>query len=637
MKCVVLYGCLVMVATVFCRVASLEPTGKKDNGEEATLENVPTVSKRQTNFQNNNFDQQQIPQEYFDFVQQTDAAGNVRPQPQFNQQTGPQQFFVSGYPPRTTTTLSPFATEQKRLQEEYARRTLVEQQTALLRNRQRPAAAQPLPPQFQQVQPQQPQPLQFLDQNGQIRQQEFAPQPQDNSFVLPQQDNNFAPQQQNNNFASRPLQVSSFTPRPQDNNFVPKQQQDNSFAPQQQNFLQSTDEGSQSFSYAQVQFGPASTQQAEPAVSRPKGQRSVSKPRVQNNNVVIDPVTQPTVDRPVASAIVSPAQLNARLLQNVVYIQPNGQMYKPIEETEQVVQIPRRNHYYYQTSEGPTVSATSAAASTTVAPRPAEEEPVILIPRPKKPINQRPRQETQKSGRTQQQQSTRAEAPIQQQAYQLQPEQSSSEVEPDNFLTSLLSQLQLQQQQQQQQQLQEDTTTLVPPKSSRGSQRLSATKANRRPEATTKYLDDRSQLQLLQFPHELETLSGAELKALEEANAQIATPAVNDKSKSTRQRQQKQQPIRHRPTTSTTKSPPPPPPPSRESEEFDEQALFPRTGNRPVPTPVELDDQQRQFLAAQGIRHLYRVDYDQSGNVLPLTYVLALDGRPKRDEQSTES
>lgn len=36
---------------------SSESIGKNDKGEEITVENVLTVSKRQTNFQNNNFDQ----------------------------------------------------------------------------------------------------------------------------------------------------------------------------------------------------------------------------------------------------------------------------------------------------------------------------------------------------------------------------------------------------------------------------------------------------------------------------------------------------------------------------------------------------------------------------------------------------
>lgn len=38
----------------------------------------------------------QIPQDYLDLVQQTDAAGSTVQQPQFGQQTGPQQFTVSG-------------------------------------------------------------------------------------------------------------------------------------------------------------------------------------------------------------------------------------------------------------------------------------------------------------------------------------------------------------------------------------------------------------------------------------------------------------------------------------------------------------------------------------------------------------
>lgn len=453
------------------------------------------------------------------------------------------------FPPTTTTTLSPFTAEQVRLQEEYARRTLVEQQTALIRPRQRPIA-QPLPTQFQ-IQPsqQQPQPLQFIDQNGQVRQQNFGLQQQ---------------------------------------NFVPRQQ--DLVSPQQTAFPISSDEP---FSYAQVQFGSVAKQE-ETVVSRPKGQRSVSRP---STNYAIEPATQQTVDYPAVTKV-NPVQLNSRLLQNVVFIQPNGQMYKAIEDTEPVVQIPRKNHYYQTISEvtsGPTTSATSFTSSTTTA-GPVEEEQVIVIPRPKK-LNQRPRQESRKSNRVQQQ-APRTERPQQKQDQQL---QQSSEVEPDNFLTSLLSRFQ---------QTQPETTVATLPKA-RGSQRPKS--GNR--SGTSKYLPDRSQLQLLQFPHELKALSSAELKVLEETSAQIA--AANDKSVGQKQL------LRNTPVTSTV-------PPSLLSNVKLNERLIP--GNRPVPMPVELNEQQRQFLAAQGIRHLYRVDYDQSGNELPLTYVLALDNRPKLAE-----
>lgn len=350
------------------------------------------------------------------------------------------------------------------------------------------------------------------------------------------------------------------------------------------------------FSYAQVQFGPVA-KQAETVVSRPKGQRSVSRPRT---NYAVEPATQQTIDYPSVTAA-NPVQLNSRLLQNVVYIQPNGQMYKAIEDTEQVVQIPRKNNHYQTISavtSRPTTSASSLTSSTTTAD-PVEEEQVILIPRPKKP-NQRPRHEGRKSNRVQQQ-VVRTEKPQQQQDQQQQ-QQQSFEVEPDNFLTSLLSRFQ---------QTQPETTVATLPKS-RGNTRPKS--GNR--SGSSKYLPDRNQLQLLQFPHELKALSSAELKVLEETSAQIAT--ANDKSVGQKQL--------HR-NTAVTSTVPPSPLPS--SVQLDERFIL---GNRPVPMPVELNEQQRQFLAAQGIRHLYRVDYDQSGNALPLTYVLALDNRPKSAE-----
>jgi len=476
------------------------------------------------------------------------------------------------FPPTTTTTKSPFTAEQIRLQEEYSRRTLVEQQTALFRPRQK-FLAQPLPTQFQ-TQPslipeQQPlQPLQFIDQNGQIRQQNLGLQQQ-----------NFASQQQN---------------------FAPQQQD---LVSQQQSVASVSND--EPFSYAQVQFGPVA-KQAETVVNRPKGQRSVSRPRT---NYAVEPATQQTIDYP-AVAAANPVQLNSRLLQNVVYIQPNGQMYKAIEDTEQVVQIPRKNNYYQTVSavtSGPTTSATSITplTSSTTTADPVEEEQVIIIPRPKKP-NQRPRHEGRKSSRVQQQ-TVRTEKPQQQQDQQPQQQQQSSEVEPDNFLTSLLSRFQ---------QTQPETTVATLPKS-RGSTRPKS--GNR--SGTSKYLPDRNQLQLLQFPHELKALSTAELKVLQDTSAQIA--AANDKSVGQKQLLQNTQ------VTGTEL-----PSPSPSSVQLNERLIL---GNRPVPMPVELSEQQRQFLAAQGIRHLYRVDYDQSGNELPLTYVLALDNRPKLAELRQKS
>lgn len=141
----------------------------------------------------------------------------------------------------------------------------------------------------------------------------------------------------------------------------------------------------------------------------------------------------------------------------------------------------------------------------------------------------------------------------------------------------------------------------------------------------SKYLPDRNQLQLLQFPHELKSLSSAELRALEDGAAVYAA-ADDDKPAVA----QKRPPKNGRPVSNATPPPPPPPQPvpvplPLPAELFD--------GGRPVPTPVRLDEEQRRFLAEQGIRNLYRVDYDQSGNALPLTYVLALDDRTKRRPQ----
>lgn len=556
------FVCLVLTFAVLHEGVLSVSTENNYNEKEVAVESLSSVSKRQTNFQNNNFNQPQFQREYFEYTQQANDDGTLVPaQPQFEQQNVQQQVFVQGlpsdvFPPTTTTTLSPFTAEQVRLQEEYSRRTLVEQQTALIRPRQK-IVAQPLPTQFQ-IQPspisgqQLPQPLRFIDQNGQVRQQNLA---------LRQQ--NFVPQQQD-----LVSQQQSVVPVPSD----------------------------EPFSYAQVQFGPVA-KQAETVVSRPKGQRSVSRPRT---NYAVEPATQQTIDYPSVSAA-NPVQLNSRLLQNVVYIQPNGQMYKAIEDTEQVVQIPRKNNHYQTISavtSAPTTSASSLTSSTTTAD-PVEEEQVILIPRPKKP-NQRPRHEGRKSNRVQQQ-VVRTEKPQQQQDQQQQ-QQQSFEVEPDNFLTSLLSRFQ---------QTQPETTVATLPKS-RGNTRPKS--GNR--SGTSKYLPDRNQLQLLQFPHELKALSSAELKVLEETSAQIAT--ANDKSVGQKQL--------HR-NTAVTSTVPPSPLPS--SVQLDERFIL---GNRPVPMPVELNEQQRQFLAAQGIRHLYRVDYDQSGNALPLTYVLALDNRPKSTE-----
>jgi len=558
-----------MVAVLRGGVLSVS-TENNYNEKEVTLEGLSSISKRQTNFQNNNFNRPQIPQEYFEYAQQANYDGNLVPeQPQFEQQNAQQQVFLQRlpsdvFPPTTTTTKSPFTAEQIRLQEEYSRRTLVEQQTALIRPRQK-FLAQPLPTQFQTqpslISEQQPlQPLQFIDQNGQIRQQNFGLQQQ-----------NFAPQQQD--LVSQQQSVASI---PSD----------------------------EPFSYAQVQFGPVA-KQAETVVSRPKGQRSVSRPRT---NYAVEPATQQTIDYPAVTAA-NPVQLNSRLLQNVVYIQPNGQMYKAIEDTEQVVQIPRKNNYYQMVSEvtsGPTTSAASITplTSSTTTANPVEEEQVILIPRPKKP-NQRPRHEGRKSSRVQQQ-TMRTEKPQQQQDQQQQ-QQQSSEVEPDNFLTSLLSRFQ---------QTQPETTVATLPKLRSSTKPKSGNRSG-----TSKYLPDRNQLQLLQFPHELKALSSSELKVLQDTSAQIA--AANDKSVGQKQL------LRN---TQVTVTEPPSLLPS--SVQLNEQFIL---GNRPVPTPVELSEQQRQFLAAQGIRNLYRVDYDQSGNELPLTYVLALDNRPKLAELRQKS
>lgn len=414
--------------------------------------------------------------------------------------------------------------------------------------------------------------------------------------------------------------------------------------PAAQNVL--TVQGDEPFSYAQVQFGPAPNQQqqAEPVVSRPKGQRSVPRLRV-NSNIAVEPITQQTIDYPVTQqsveypfeqqstvgpdyvpTTINPAKLSARLLQNVVYIQPNGQTYKPIEDTEPVVQIPRKNNYYYLqsapivsvpvTSSSPAISseASSTAAAVTTTDDAIKEE-VVFIPQPqKRPAPTRARQEARKSGRvTQQQQqqqqqyqAQRTERP-EHHAPQYSSEQQSSEVEPDNFLTSLLSRFQEQQPQ--------DTVAAAPFKPRSGSLQRPSNGGSR--SEASKYLPEKNQLQLLQFPHELKSLSSSELRVLEEANKHMST--ATDKPAG-----QKKQSLRNRANGKSTTPPPIPSlPPTAELV----------SNHRPVPTPVELSEEQRQFLASQGIRHLYRVDYDQAGNVLPLTYVLALDNRPGRAEQ----
>lgn len=505
------------------------------------------------------------------------------------------------YPLTTTTTYSPFIAEQVRFQGEYAHRVLVNQQ-AVLRPRQHADA--PVTANFPLIRPapasrplqQQPEQLQFLvPSTGQVRQHEI------------------------------------FTQQPQ--NLAPAQ-------------------GEEPFSYAQVQFGPGPVTGIQA-----KGQRSVSRPRP--NRVVVEPVAQQTVDY--LATTVRPVQLTHRMLQNVVYIQPNGQMYKPIEETEPVVHIPRKNYYYdYQqvdetgaVTSGPAIGASSATTTTV----PVEEEPLVLIPRPKKLNPSRPRpQEGRKFQRTQHavavgvenpssKQAVRTEWPQRQQQKQPEPlqnqqqkqleqqqleqlyqQQLSSEVEPDNFLTTLLSRFQQKQQHQQEQE-----TTVATEQKPRGGQRSS--KGGDRSNAS-KLLPERSQLQLLQFPDELKSLSLAELKALERASAQIADH--NDKSVVRQKQLLRNRQVADSSTTAsavaTTTHLTSPSPPSQ-SVELDDEPQRHFSGNRPVPTPVELSEEQRQFLATQGIRHLYRVDYDQAGNALPLTYVLALDNRPKRAEE----
>lgn len=370
-------------------------------------------------------------------------------------------------------------------------------------------------------------------------------------------------------FVDQNAQVPNFEPQPDDVSSVPVR-------------------GQEPFSYSAVQFGP--TEPSE-TVTRPKGQRSVSRPRVAAD-LAAEPIAQQTVDY---TAAAYPVPVKARLSPNAVYVQPNGQMYKPIEDTEPVVSIPRKNYYYQPQPESTTVMAVSASTSTTTAAAPVEgdEEQLVFIPRPrfepKKPDTpQRPRQEPRKPVRVQRlRPATRTETlppptPT--------PPAESAEVTPDDFLTSLLARFQQQQQQpeqeyqpQRQQQQPEDRT-----KAPRAGPRPKAGNGNR----NSKYIADKNQLQLLQFPHELESLSGDELRALEQVNA--ARISAHQKSA---------------------------------------KAAAAVRGNRPVPTPVELDDEQREFLATQGIRHLYRVDYDRSGNPLPLTYVLALDNRPQRIEQ----
>jgi len=342
----------------------------------------------------------------------------------------------------------------------------------------------------------------------------------------------------------------------------------------------------------------------------------VSGPRA--NRPVPEQAVQQTIDHPTT---IFPVQFSPRLLQNVVYVRPNGQVHKPVEDAEQVVEIPRRN-YFYGLSPEPATSAPVTVAPAVTAPtppvtsapaNPAEDEPLVLIPRLKKP--DRPtgkiRQDGRKTGKAQQQQSAKTARPQQLR------QQQQSEVEPDNFLTSLLYRLQ---QQHQQDPDGPEEPTAAPRQ--RGGQRWKG--AGDRPDAS-KYLPDRNQLQLLQFPHELRSLSSAELRALENAGARIA--AADDQFVG-----QKRLPKNRPAAVSGAKQSPPPE--ALPAEPFDggEQNGQQSAGNRPVPTPVELNEQQREFLAAQGIRNLYRVDYDQSGNALPLTYVLALDNRPKRAE-----
>lgn len=482
------------------------------------------------------------------------------------------------FPPTTTTTLTPFGAEQVRLQTEYANRAVTEQLTnEQQRSRPRTFAQPPLRLQVQpvsQLLQQHRQPQRFSDQNEKVRLQNILPLQQQEIGPDPQQD---------------------FGPAP----------------------------SGESYSYAQVQIGAVSgtRQPTEPGlVARPKGQRSVSRPRA--NHPVPEQVIQQTIDHPTT---IFPVQFSPRLLQNVVYIQPNGQIHKPIEDAEQVVEIPRRNYFYGHSSElasAPlTVASVTASTPVTSAPaNPVGDEPLVLIPRLKKPDHptEKIRQDGRKTGRVQQQQqSVKTARPLPQQ--QLQKE---SEVEPDNFLTSLLYRLQ-QQQQQDVDGPEEPTVAAVVPKQ-RGGQRTIG--AGNRPDAS-KYLPDRNQLQLLQFPHELHSLSSAELRALDNAGAQIT--AANDQFVG-QKRLSKNRPV----AVSSAKQSTPPPPETLSAELFDdEQNHHQSPGNRPVPTPVELNKQQREFLAAQGIRNLYRVDYDQSGNVLPLTYVLALDNRPKRAEQ----
>lgn len=504
-----------------------------------------------------------------------------------------------------------------------------------------PASQQPL---------KQPEPLRFVDVDGQVREQQFVvPQPQD--FVAPQQQDFEVPQQSGFGASQRPVQ---FTPQQQDfaiqqQDFTAQQQefaaQQQEFAAQQQDVAAQQQEfaaaqqqsgvapsapsSGESFSYAQVQFGPPVAEAAAGTTrGRSKGQRSVSRPagRVQ----LVDTLTQQSVDRPVTTVdsvpaieypvtTIGPAVLSAHLLQNVVYIQPNGQMYKPIEDVEPVVQIPRR---VVSPSSLASTDSTSTSTTTAASPTPEDEQPVVLIPQqpPPKKVQSRPRQEGRKPGRARPEITLQQHHELQHQQHLRQHHnQQSSEVEPDNFLTSLLARLQ---QQQEEQNLQPPEATVAAAVRPRGSQR---TKGHGSRSESSKYLADRNQLQLLQFPHELKALSTAELKALEDATTQIADKPIGQKhSSSTRN---------GRPVSVI---PPPPPPQIQPQPTTTTTAARLALGNRPVPTPVELNEQQRQFLLSQGIRNLYRVDYDQYGNALPLTYVLALDNRPKRAEQEQD-
>ncbi|XP_050427079.1 uncharacterized protein LOC126837281 [Adelges cooleyi] len=539
------YGCCVLLV-VAIDSGALTVAALKDQPRTAGI--APTQAKRQSNQENVDFDPQQIPQEYLEYLQQTNAANNpVTQKSRFGQQN-PQQSFIprvlnNVFPPTTTTTLSPFAAEQVRIQQEYASQRFIEQQRLSLRQR-------PL--------------IQSL-----LQQSQFQQLPDDQRFqtqtALPRQQFQVQPQ-----FQSQPVTgQSQFRAQPQQQ--VAQQQFDQSQDLESQRNLQFPSQNDESFSFAQVRFGPTEASQLQqPAPAEPlsestrsKGQRSVSKPLAYN---IPDPVS---AQQSLEYATINPVLLNARLLQNVVNVHHNGQMTKPTEETGQVVYIPKKKFY----SSAP-VSGTVAPVRATTANRVAQTDDAVVIPKPKyvpqqqqRPV-QRPRQEGRKASRPQPQSSVSATEPP---ATRSPP----AELLPDNFLTSLLKQFQNQ----------AELTSAAPAKV-RGGQRSNAAVDSDTP---TRYIPDKSQLQLLQFADEQKSLSRSELKTLDDAGIQLQ-PA-GDKSR---------------------------------------QFAY---KSRPVPQPVELDDHQRRYLASQGIRNLYRVDYDESGNALPLTYVLALDARPKRTEQ----